>query len=153
MRRNYRHPDFKRRSVSEPEPTKATNITDRTSIHDRPSEADGKRFGDFEIDFIMDRFGHAIFVLVERMTNFLMMERLPHGKKAALLAKTVVRMLFGYRKYLKTITTDNGCEISAHRDITAGLRTSGKPGVTMYFADSYCPWQKGAVEHENKLIR
>ena len=27
------------------------------------------------------------------------------------------------------------------------------PDVTVYFADSYCSWQKGAVEHENKLIR
>lgn len=23
----------------------------------------------------------------------------------------------------------------------------------IYFADSYCSWQKGAVENENKLIR
>ena len=38
----------------ERKPTKATNIPNRTSIHDRPSEADGKRFGDFEMDLIVD---------------------------------------------------------------------------------------------------
>lgn len=153
LRRNCRHPNFKRRSISERRPTKATNIANRTSIHDRPAEANGKRFGDFEMDLIVDAYGHAILVLVERMTNFVMMEKLPHGKKALPLAHTVVRMLYGYRKYLKTITTDNGSEFAAHLEITAGLRIRGMDDVTVYFADIYCSWQKGAVEHENKLIR
>lgn len=77
------------------------------------------------MDLIVDSFGHAILVIVERMTNFVMMEKLPHGKKAAPLAKTVVRMLYGDRKYLKTITTDNGSEFAAHLDISAGLRVRG----------------------------
>lgn len=153
LRRNCRHPNFKRRSSLGRKLTKASNIANRTSIHDRPAEANGKRFGDFEMDLIVDDFGHAILVLVERLTNFVMMERLPEGRKSAPLAKTVVRLLFGYRKYLKTITTDNGSEFAAHLDITAGLRVRGMPDVTVYFADSYCSWQKGAVEHENKLIR
>lgn len=153
LRRNCRHPNFRRRSQAQRRPTRATNIANRTSIHDRPVEADGKRFGDFEMDLIVDAYGHAILVLVERMTNFVMMEKLPHGKKAVPLAKTVVRMLFGYRKFVKTITTDNGSEFAAHLDITAGLRVRGMLDVTVYFADSYCSWQKGAVEHENKLIR
>lgn len=151
--RNCRHPNFKRRHVAERIPAKATNIANRTSIHDRPAEADGKRFGDFEMDLIIDAYGHAILVLVERMTNFVMMEKLPHGKKASPLARTVVRMLYGYRKYLKTITTDNGSEFAAHLEITARLKMRGMYDVTVYFADSYCSWQKGAVEHENKLIR
>lgn len=153
LRRNCRHPNFKRRHVAERRPAKATNIANRTSIHERPAEADGKRFGDFEMDLIVDAYGHAILVLVERMTNFVMMEKLPHGKKASPLACTVVRMLYGYRKYLKTITTDNGSEFAAHLEITTGLRMRGMDDVTVYFADSYCSWQKGAVEHENKLIR
>lgn len=152
LRRNCRHPNFKRRHVAERRPAKATNIANRTSIHERPAEADGKRFGDFEMDLIVDAYGHAILVLVERMTNFVMMEKLPHGKKASPLARTVVRMLYGYRKYLKTITTDNGSEFAAHLEITTGLRMRGMDDVTVYFADSYRSWQKGAVEHENKLI-
>ena len=153
LRKHLRHPNFKRRCVSKHRPTKASNIPNRTSIHERPTEADGKRFGDFEMDLIVDGFGHAILVLVERMTNFIMMERLPHGKRAEPLAQTVVRLLFAYRKCLKTITTDNGSEFAAHQDITKGLRLRGKEDVIVYFADSYCSWQKGAVEHENKLIR
>ena len=120
---------------------------------DRPAEADGKRFGDFETDLIVDAYGHAILVLPERMTVFVTMEKLPYGKRAKPLAKTVVRLLYAYRKYLKTITTDNGSEFAAHLDITAGLRMKGLDDVTVYFADSYCSWQKGAVENVNKLIR
>ena len=119
---------------------------------DRPRPT-AKRFGDFEMDLIVDAYGHAILVLLERMTGFVMMEKLPYGKRAKPLSKTVVRMLYAYRKYLKTITTDNGSEFAAHLDITAGLRIKGLDDVTVYFADSYCSWQKGAVENINKLIR
>lgn len=60
----------------------ATNIPNRTSIHERPSEADGHRFGDFEMDLIVDSCGHAILALLERLTGFVMMERLPYSKRA-----------------------------------------------------------------------
>ena len=69
------------------------------------------------------------------MTGFVMMEKLPYGKRARPLSKAVVRMLYAYRKYLKTITTDNGSEFAAHLDITAGLRIKGLDDVTVYFAD------------------
>ena len=105
------------------------------------------------MNLIVDGYGHAILVLIERMTNFVIMEKLPHGKRAVPLAQTVVRLLYGYRKYIQTITTDNGSEFAAHLDITAGLRIRGKEDITVFFADSYCSWQKGAVEHQNKLIR
>lgn len=153
LMKHRRHPNFKRRKKGRRKPTKATNIPGRTSIHDRPNEADGTRFGDWEMDLIVDSCGHAILVLLDRLTGFVLLERLKHGKKAKPLAKVVVRLLFGYRKYLKTITTANGSEFAAHLDITAWLRTKGLPDVTVYFADSYCSWQKGAVENVNKLIR
>ena len=35
---------------------KASPIACRTSIHQRPKEANGKRFGDFEMDLIVDRY-------------------------------------------------------------------------------------------------
>ncbi len=105
------------------------------------------------MDLIVDSYGHAILVLLERLTGFVMMEKLPYGKRARPLSKVVVRMLYGYRKYLKTITTDNGSEFSAHSDITAGLHVKGMDDVIVYFADAYCSWQKGAVENVNKLIR
>ena len=35
-------------------------IANLTSIHERPVEADGNRFGDWEMDLIVDSFNHAI---------------------------------------------------------------------------------------------
>ena len=134
-------------------PTKATNIANRTSIHERPEEADGTRFGDWEMDTIVDSFGHVIVTLTERSTNFILMQKLPHGRKAMPTAQTVARLLFPYRDTLRTITTDNGCEFAAHLEITRLLSMKKREKVIVYFADSYCSWQKGAIENANKLIR
>ena len=62
---------------------KASPIACRTSIHQRPKEANGKRFGDFEMDLIVDHYNHAILTIVERSTNMLFMTRLAHGKKSS----------------------------------------------------------------------
>ena len=133
--------------------TKATNIPNRISIHRRPEQADGTRFGDWELDTIVDSYGHAIVTLTERSTNFILMERLPQGRKALPTAKVVARLLFPYRESVLTITTDNGCEFAAHREITRRLSMKGREPVLVYFTDSYSAWQKGAVENANKLIR
>ena len=122
-------------------------IAERTSIHSRPEQADGKRFGDFEMDLIVDAHNHAILTIVERSTNMLFMTKLAHGKKSDPLAKAVRRLLLPYKKHIKTITTDNGPEFAAHKLITKYL------GAVVYFADPYASWQKGAIENTNKLIR
>ena len=122
-------------------------IKDRVSIHERSKEVDGKRFGDFEMDLIVDPAQHAILTIVEKSTNMLLMQKLPFGKLSKPLAKVVRKLLLPYKNSLKTITTDNGPEFAAHKDITKYL------GVPVYFADPYCSWQKGTVENTNKLIR
>lgn len=58
-----------------------------------------------------------------------------------------IRLLFPYKKNVLTITTDNGSEFACHKKIAKAL------GTTVYFADSYASWHKGAIENENKLIR
>ena len=129
--------------------TKATNIRNRVSIHKRPAEAEGKRFGDWEMDLIVDKDNHAILTMIERSTNFLLMSKLKYGKKAMPLAKTVWRLLLPYKgDKLLTITTDNGSEFAEQEWISKHLG-----GVPVYFTDSYASWQKGAVENTNKLIR
>ncbi len=105
------------------------------------------------MDTIVDPFGHAIITLTERSTNFLLMEKLPQGRKALPTAQTVARLLFPYRNSLKTITTDNGCEFAAHPEIARLLSMKNADKVIVYFADSYCYWQKGAIKNANKLIR
>lgn len=140
---NTRHGmKHRRRPKNKPMP-----IANRKSIHERPAEADGTRFGDWEMDLIVDRHNHAILTLVERSTNMMIMERLPHGKKSEHVAKAVIRLLFPYRKSVLTITTDNGPEFAGHLEMAKGL------GAMVFFADPYCSWQKGCIENTNKLIR
>ena len=81
-------------------------IKDRLSIHERSKEVDGKRFGDFEMDLIVDPAQHAILTLVEESTNMLLMQKLPFGKQSKPLAKVVRKLLLPYKDCLKTITTD-----------------------------------------------
>ena len=118
-------------------------------------EADGTRFGDWEMDTIVGKDGKgAIVTLTERSTNMILMERLPQGKHPEPLAKAVIRMLFPYRHTIRSITTDNGSEFCAHKLISRALAPKGtKDPNLVFFADSYSSWQKGAIENANKLIR
>ena len=80
--RNCRHKMKYDRRASRKHETKATNIKNRVSIHQRPAEADGTRFGDWEMDLIVDKDQNAILTLVERSTDRFLMEKLKHGKQA-----------------------------------------------------------------------
>lgn len=99
------------------------------------------------MDLIVDPSHHAVLTIIECSTNMLFMTKLRHGKKSEPLAKEVRRLLLPYKKYIKTITTDNGPEFAAHKLITQYF------GAVVYFADPYASSQKGAIENTNKLIR
>ena len=127
---------------------KRITIKNRVSISDRPKEADGTRFGDFEMDTIVGKGNSgAIVTLIERSTNMLFMRKLPHGKDSKKLAEVVIKILKPFKGIIKSITTDNGLEFAAHEMISKGL------GTQVYFADPYSSWQKGAIENANGLIR
>jgi len=143
----YKHCRNKLKYGKRPEGS-ATNIPNRKSIRQRPKEADGSRFGDFEMDTIIGNGQKEIILtMTERNTNFIMMRKLPMGKDSKQVCKEVIAMLLPYKDKLKTITTDNGSEFAAHELITKKLK------VPVYFTDPYSSWQKGAVENANKLIR
>lgn len=124
-------------------------IANRVSIDERPKEVDNKeRFGDWEMDTIIGAYQQgAILTLTERMTNFIFIKQLPSGKNAKELAKNLINHLIPYKDFVHTITTDNGPEFAEHLQITNKLKTP------IYFAHPYCSWEKGAIEHANKLIR
>lgn len=148
LRKHTRHGMKYRRHIHCPKVGKGSKIPDRVSIHDRPEAADGKRFGDWELDLVVGQGQQsALVTLTERSTNYLLMAFIPN-KKPSTVAKAVIRLLFPFRGLpLKTITTDNGLEFRDHKIISQKLR------VPIYFADPYCSWQKGAIENANKLIR
>ncbi len=132
-----------------PKVTKATNIPNRTSIHSRPPEADGTRFGDWELDLIVGKGQRSCLVtLVERSCSYVLIKRL-ETKHHSAVKEAIIQMLFAYRgsNALKTIATDNGTEFYDHQEFAKSLKTK------VFFADSYSSWQKGAIENANKLIR
>ena len=75
--------------------TKVRNIPDRTSIHDRPAEANGRRFGDWEMDLIIGKGQKsAILTLCERSRNYLLMARLPYGKNPEKVVDMAIKVVF-----------------------------------------------------------
>lgn len=124
-------------------------IKDRVSIENRPEIVDKKqRMGDWEIDTIIGKNKKgAIVTIVERKTAFLMMRKLELGKNAKGVAKQVIDMLLPYKKFIHTITADNGIEFAEHKMISKKLDTE------FYFANPYSSWERGLSEYTNKLIR
>lgn len=148
LKSHCRHKMKYRRHKKVPRKTKVRNIPGRVSIHNRPAEANGHRFGDWEMDLIVGKGQKsAILTLCERSRNYMMMARLPQGKNPDGVARKVIELLWPYRRNVLTITTDNGPEFARHDMIARKLHT------TVYFADSYASWQKGAIENTNKLVR
>lgn len=122
-------------------------IPERVSIHDRPAEADGKRFGDWEMDLVIGaEHKSAVLTIIERSLNMFMQTKLP-SKKPEDVEKAVVRLLLPYKPHVHTITTDNGSEFMNHKNICKAL------DCIVYFADPYCSGQKGAIENMNKILR
>ena len=128
---------------------KQVNIKNKVSIDHRPDLINNReRFGDFEIDTIIGKDNKgAIVTLTERKTNFLIMEKLKKGKNAKELARVVVRLLLPYKKFIHSITSDNGSEFAEHEYIARKL------GIKFYFAHPCSSWERGLNENTNGLIR
>ena len=68
-------------------------------------------------------------------------------KKANTVRQAIIRMLKPLRKFVKTITYDNGKEFVLHKKIANSLRCDS------YFATPYHSWKKGKNENANGLLR
>lgn len=128
---------------------KQNTIKDRVSIDLRSDIINNKeRFGDWEIDLIIgkDQKG-AIVTIVERTTAYFLMKKLPYGKNAKELANVVIDMLMPYKKFVHSITSDNGKEFAEHKKISEKLLAE------FFFAHPYSSWERGLSEYTNKLVR
>ena len=125
------------------------NIKNKISIDEYPAMINNrKRFGNFEIDTIIGKDNKgAILTLTDRKTKFLFMKKLEKGKEARELAKEVVKLLLPYKKYIHSITSDNGSEFAEHEFIARKL------GIKFYFAHPYSSWERGLNKNTNGLIR
>lgn len=122
-----------------------SKIPNRVSIHDRPQiVADRSRVGDWEGDSVIYTYKHAINTLNERLSSLVAFTKLQR-KTAELTALAVIAKLKHYVAH--TITFDNGSENTKHELMTAAL------GISVYFADPYSSWQRGANENSNRQLR
>ncbi|MEV0915903.1 IS30 family transposase [Streptomyces sp. NPDC049967] len=130
-----------------PSPNKIKNMT---LIHQRPAEAnDRKMAGHWEGDLIIGRGqGSAIGTLVERTTRYVQLIHLPHGWKAPQVRNAIVAQTAHLPSQMrKTLTWDQGRELTLHQDIEA------LTGFRIYFCDPHSPWQRGTNENTNGLLR
>ncbi|KAA6332942.1 hypothetical protein EZS27_018599 [termite gut metagenome] len=124
-------------------------IPGKVSIEQRPEIINQKqRFGDWEIDPIVGKENKgAILTVTERITGFLLMRKLSKGKNAQALAKELYLLLLPYKKFVHSITSDNGTEFYEHTWIAQKLNAD------YFFAHPYSSWERGLNEYTNKLIR
>ena len=72
-----------------------------------------------KIDTIIGKDNKGVIVtIVERTTAFFIMKKLGQGKDAKALTETVVEILLPYKKYVHSITSDNGKEFAQHEYIS-----------------------------------
>lgn len=124
-------------------------IPGRTSIHERPEcVASRQRYGDWEGDTVEGAKGSGhITTHVERKSRYLIAAKLIN-KTATVTASSVVAAYRRIPKIMRrTLTLDNGKEFARFKEIQKGT------GLTIYFADPYAAWQRGANENTNGLLR
>jgi len=96
-------------------------IPDRVSIHQRPPGANGKRFGDFEMDTIVGRNNQeVILTMVEQSTNMLFMKKLKKRERCRRTGTSCHNITCTIQMQDKEHTTDNGTEFCKHKEIASG---------------------------------
>jgi IS30 family transposase len=124
-------------------------LCNMTNIKERPEEVEGRLVpGHWEGDLILGAGGRsAIGTLVERVTRFTLLVHMP-TRKADVVASAFAGALNAIPEFLrKSLTYDQGKELAQHEDLALGT------GMRIFFADPHSPWQRGANENTNGLLR
>ena len=97
LRKHCRHKMKYRRHKGHKRKTSGrTLIPNRISIHQRPAEADGTRFGDWEMDLVIGKSQKsAVLTMIERKTNMFLQTKLT-SKKPDVVAMAAWRLLLPY---------------------------------------------------------
>lgn len=124
-------------------------IAPAQQIHARPAQVAARQVpGHWEGDLLMGQANHTqVGVLLERVSRRVVLAKLD-DKRAASVCAGFARALQRVPAQLrKTLTYDQGTEMAGH------VQLSQMTGLAVYFADAHSPWQKGAIENANGLLR
>lgn len=135
--------NFKTRAVLEPK------IKDRVSIDERPEEVLGREIpGHWEGDLIIGKdHKSCLGTLVERTTRTIILVPLKN-KNAETVRKAFQKEMLKLPKTMrKTLTYDNGTEMSEHKLFTKNTK------IQVYFTHPYSPWERPTNENSNGLVR
>jgi len=121
-----------------------------TSIRERPKEVYSRgKFGHWELDTVVSgkEKGHCLATFVERKTRFYTALKMPDRTAASM--ENAIKCLHGQlpRRAFLSGTSDRGGEFACYDNIQRDL------GLPLYFADPYCPHQRGSNEYSNGLLR
>ncbi len=123
-------------------------IPNRKDIDERPVIVDKKeRLGDWEADLVVGSTASGYLVtLVERVSKMALIGFVDQKTVPEVTAE-ITRLLLPHKRYVHTITFDNGREFAGHEEISKHLNCA------CYFAKPYHSWERGLNENTNGLIR
>ncbi len=141
---------LRRKGKKRTSPT-AKHFSRGTPIKNRPKEVYGRKtFGHWELDTVVPRRGEkstCFATFIERKTRLYTALLIPD--RTALSMENAIKYLCSTlpKNAFLTATTDRGGEFACFDNIKTDL------GLTLYFADPYCPHQRGSNEYGNGLLR
>lgn len=130
--------------------TGGSRIRNMMMIHERPADVDDKVVpGHWEGDLILGAgCVSAMITLRERVTQYGIVINLPRDHTSATVNAEITRAFRRLPNHLKrTLTWDQGVEMAGHAELTHAT------GVPVFFAERSSPWQRGANENFNGLLR
>lgn len=111
-------------------------ITSTVSISERPEEAEDRAVpGFWEGDLIIGKGNTSqIATLVERMTRFVMLVRIPYDRNAERVAYLLAKKMETLPEFMRnSVTWDRGKEMARHAKFTV------QTGMPVYFCDPHSP--------------
>lgn len=123
-------------------------IYNRVDIKERPAIVENKvRLGDWELDTIVGaKHKGAIVSMVDRTAKLTKLVKV-NNKTAAEVRDALIKKLRPIRKFVFTLTSDNGKEFAYHQAVSRDIKAD------FFFATPYHSWERGLNEHTNGLVR